>query len=77
MKNTIILLVVSLIFVCHAFGDTICNQECQRRYRDKLDTINKLFNSKGDLAHYRNLEWQKQALDAAKNEFDACLSTCR
>ena len=34
-------------------------------------------NSQGDVAHFHNLKWQKQALDAAKNEFDACLSTCQ
>ncbi len=79
MKTTISLLVLNLIFVCQGFGDTRqdCIKECQGRNRDKIDTINKLFNSSGDLAHFHNLQWQKQALDAAKNEFDACLSTCQ
>ena len=58
-------------------GRADCIRECQQRYRDKVDLINKLFNSSGDLAHYHNLQWQKQSLEAAKNEFDACRAACR
>lgn len=54
-----------------------CIGDCQQRYRDKVNLINKLFNSSGDSAHYHNLQWQRESLDAAKNEFDACRATCR
>jgi hypothetical protein len=79
MKITISLLVLNLIFVCQGFGETKqdCIQECQRRNREKIDVINKLFNSSGDLAHFHNVQWQKEALDAAKNDFDNCRSTCQ
>lgn len=79
MKTSISLLVFNLIFLSAGFGETKqdCIQECQRRFRDKINGINKLFNSKGDLAHFHNVDWQKQALDAAKNEFDACRSICQ
>lgn len=79
MKTTVRFFIVNLVLISQGFGDTRqdCIQECQRRFRDKIDGINKLFNSKGDLAHFHNVEWQKQALDAAKNEFDACRSTCQ
>jgi hypothetical protein len=64
---------------CGYFGQARadCAGECQQRYRDKVNLINKLFNSTGDFAHYHNLQWQKQSLDAAKNEFDACRAACR
>lgn len=57
-------------------GRADCIGECQQRYRDKVDLINKLFNSSGDSAHYHNLQWQKESLEAAKNEFDACRAAC-
>jgi hypothetical protein len=53
-----------------------CIQECQRRYRDKVNNISNLFNNK-DLAYYHNVTWQKEALDAAKNEFDSCRAICQ
>ena len=54
-----------------------CVGECQQRYRDKINLIDNLFNSSGDTAHYHNLQWQKESLEATKNEFDACRVTCR
>jgi hypothetical protein len=54
-----------------------CMQDCQRRYQDKVNLISKLFNSSGDNAHYHNLQWQKESLDAAKSEFDSCRATCQ